>query len=104
MHVQIVNFKLVGIDESDYLRLCDELAPAFAAVPGLTSKVWLADSASGVYGGVYLWDSEASMRAFASTDLFASVVSHPNLTDITSREYGVLTGPTAVTSTLQMTA
>jgi hypothetical protein len=103
VHVQVINFKLSGIAESDYVSLCDELAPAFAAVPGLLSKVWLADSSSGVYGGVYLWDSEASMNAFATTDLFAGVVSHPNLADLTSRDYGVLTAPTAVTSSLQLT-
>lgn len=105
MHVQIINFKLTGIGERDYIGLCDELAPAFAAVTGLQTKLWLANSSEGLYGGVYVWDSAASMEAFAQTDLFAGVVAHPNLTDITSRDFGVLAGPTAVTSNLHsMTA
>lgn len=104
MHIQVINFKLSGIEESDYVRLCDELAPAFAAVAGLQSKVWLANRTNGVYGGVYIWNSEEAMRAFTQTELFAGVVSHPNLTDLTSHDYEVLTAPTAVTSMLQMSA
>jgi hypothetical protein len=102
VHVQVINFKLSGITEGEYFGLCDELAPAFAAVPGLLSKVWLADSANGVYGGVYIWDSAASMGAFAATDLFAGVASSPNLTELTSRDYGVVAEPTAVTSRLPL--
>jgi Putative mono-oxygenase ydhR len=83
MHVQVVNFGLVGVDEAGYVALCDELAPAFAAVPGLLTKVWLADSEAGVYGGVYVWASRAAMEAFAGGDLFAAMVSHPNLADLT---------------------
>jgi heme-degrading monooxygenase HmoA len=103
MHVQIINFKLTGIGETDYVAMCDQLAPAFAAVPGLQSKVWLADSDGGVYGGVYVWESEQAMQAFTRTELFAGVAGHPNLTDITSRDFGVLAGPTATTSNLQST-
>ncbi len=46
------NFNLNGITETDYAAGCDQIAPAFAAVPGLVTKVWLADSDAGVYGGV----------------------------------------------------
>ena len=51
VEIVIVNFSLDGLSETDYERLCDEVAPAFAAVPGLTSKVWLADRAEGVSEG-----------------------------------------------------
>ena len=43
MQILIVNFNLDGLSEEDFASSCDELAPAFAAVPGLASKVWLAD-------------------------------------------------------------
>ena len=35
MHIQIINFQLKGVSEADYADLCDNLAPSFAAVPGL---------------------------------------------------------------------
>ncbi len=46
MQALIINFNLDGITRSDYEGVCNELAPAFAAVPGLISKHWLADEAN----------------------------------------------------------
>jgi hypothetical protein len=97
MHVQIINFRLKDVSEADYKKLCDELAPEYAAVPGLVSKVWLADSAAGSYGGVYLWSDRQAMEDFAKTELFNSVATHPNLADIKSTDFAVLEAPTAVT-------
>ncbi len=97
MHIQIINFQLKGVSEADYAALCDELAPAFAAVPGLVRKVWLANSDTGTYGGVYVWRDRQAMEDYAKTELFSSVATHPNLANITSTDFGVLDGPTAVT-------
>jgi len=97
MHVQILNFQLKGLSEPEYADLCEQIAPSFAAVPGLVSKVWLANSDTGTYGGVYLWHDRQAMLDFAETELFDSVASHPNLTNITSTDFSVLEHPTAVT-------
>jgi len=97
MHIQIVTFSLKDLDHDAYVALCDELAPAFAAVPGLTAKTWLADRAGQTYGGVYHWQSAEAMAAFAKTDLFNAVVTHPNLADLKSTDFAVLDAPTAVT-------
>jgi len=97
MHIQILNFQLSGVTEEDYAALCDQIAPAFAAVSGLVRKVWLADSDTGTYGGVYVWRDRQAMEDFARTELFESVANHPALTNITSRDFGVLEGPTGVT-------
>ena len=69
MHVQIVNFNLKDLSDEDFRKGSAELAPMFAAVPGLLSKVWLADEGSNVYGGVYLWRDKAAMDAYATTKL-----------------------------------
>ena len=97
MHIQMINFQLSGVTEAEYVALCDELAPAFAAVPGLVRKVWLANSDTGTYGGVYVWRDRQAMEDFIKTELFESVEKHPALTAITSRDFGVLEGPTKVT-------
>lgn len=97
MHVLIVNFHLAGITREEFQAMSDHLAPAFAKLPGLVSKTWLADAESNTYGGVYLWDSEASCSAYKASELFNTVKTHPNFTDITSREFGVLDGPSQVT-------
>lgn len=73
MHIQIINFRLKGITRRDYDALCEQVAPAFAALPGLISKVWLADDQANTYGGVYTWRDRAAMEAFLKTDLFRTV-------------------------------
>ena len=98
MHLQIVTFRLHGIDEVEYRTLCDDLAPAFAACPGLLAKVWLADSASNIYGGVYAWRDRSAMEAFARGDLFGAVLAHKHLIGVASKDFEVLEGPTAVTN------
>lgn len=97
MHVQIVTFRLKGMTPAGYDALCDQVAPAIARLPGLISKVWLADEAANTYGGVYLWEDRASMEAFLKTDLFRAVATNPQLAEITSRDFGVLEAPTRVT-------
>ena len=53
MHMLVINFNLKDISESDYCTMCEGAAPAFAALPGLLTKVWISDTASNTYGGIY---------------------------------------------------
>lgn len=104
MQILIVNFSLEGLSEADYLRLCTDVAPAFAGVEGLVSKVWLADAAEGVYGGVYTFASDAAVDTFLASDLFTSVGATPGLVNVSVRRFGVLHEPTAVTRGLASAA
>lgn len=97
MHIQIVTFKLRNWSQADYEKFCDEVAPAFAAVPGLVSKVWLAKPDAGTFGGVYTFRDKAAFDAYVASDLFKGVGTHPNLAGIEATDYGVIEGPTAVT-------
>jgi hypothetical protein len=63
----------------------------------MRAKVWLADSATNTYGGVYIWEDRPAMENYARSDLFKTVLSHPNFTAISSRDFDVLEQPTAVT-------
>ena len=104
MQILIVNFNLDGLSEDDFASSCAELAPAFAAVPGLASKVWLADRAEGTYGGVYTFESQEAVDAFLQSDLFAGVGATPGLVNISVRRFGVLDGPTRITRGLAQPA
>jgi Putative mono-oxygenase ydhR len=95
--VQIITFQLNGIDDESYRGICDEMVPAFAAVPGLQAKLWLADRDTNTYGGVYIFSDADAQTAFAGSDLFAAVASNPNLARVTSRVSDILPGPTALT-------
>jgi hypothetical protein len=104
VQILIVNFNLDGLSEEDFERSCDELAPAFAAVPGLASKVWLVDRAEGVFGGVYAFESEQAVDDYLQSPLFAAVGATPGLVNISVRRFGVLEGPTRVTRGLAQPA
>ena len=41
--------------------------PLFAGFPGFGTKLWLTDTGTGVYRGLYEWDGEARARAYAET-------------------------------------
>jgi quinol monooxygenase YgiN len=103
MHVQIVTFNLENATQQDYLALSRELALTFAEMPGLQTKYWLADPATNTYGGVYIWTNRAAMDAYRAGEVAASVVAHPNLTNITCRDFGILEAPTRLTRGLPST-
>jgi hypothetical protein len=62
MNIQVITFSLDGLSEQDYLRLIESAAPAFAELPSLVSKTWLANAETDTYGGVYLWQDRESME------------------------------------------
>ena len=95
--IQVVNFNLKDLSDADYRSACDGLAPELARVPGLISKVWLADEASNTYGGVYTWVDQQAMDAFARSDFFKAFATNPNFANITSTVFGILEGPSQVT-------
>jgi hypothetical protein len=97
VQILIVNFNLDGLSEEEFASACDDVAPAFAEVPGLASKVWLADRAEGTFGGVYAFESEQAVDDFLQSDLFAAIGTTPGLVNISVRRFGVLDGPTRLT-------
>jgi heme-degrading monooxygenase HmoA len=97
MHIQNVRFHLREMSEEQFRALCDEVAPAFAAIPGLISKVWLASPATNTYGGVYTWVSREAFVAFTASELFQAVATNPNFAQVSSQDFGLLEGPTRVT-------
>lgn len=97
MHIQVVNFHLSDLSEAKFCARCDEIAPAYAEVPGLISKVWLANRSTNTYGGVYTWASREAMEEFSRSELFGAVASNAHFAGITSSNFDVLEDPTRVT-------
>jgi hypothetical protein len=104
MYMQIVHFQLKGLSDGEFRAQCDQLAPQWAAISGLISKVWLANPATNTYGGVYTWESRQAMERFVCSDLFADVAANPHFANVTSTDFGVLEGPTRTTSGLPAAA
>ena len=97
MHIQVVTFKLDGIDDAAYQAHAEQNAPMFAALPGLRAKIWLANRQAGTYGGIYTWDDVAAMRAYQGGEIFQGLQANPHMIDVTVRDFSVLPGPTKVT-------
>ena len=97
MHIQVINFNLEGINRAEYEAVCDELAGAFAALPGLISKHWLANEKNNTYGGDYIWETRDAYEAYLNSELFAGVGANPALVNIVSKDFDVIEGPTRVT-------
>ena len=104
MHVQIVTFHLDGVSDEDFRRDCDEWAPAFADVPGMFSKLWLADPATNTHAGVYTWRDRQAMLDYQASALWQAVVADKRLAGLSSIDFTVLEGPTRVTHGLAAVA
>jgi hypothetical protein len=91
-----VNFKF-NIPKSDYEKAAADLAGLFAQVEGLRWKVWLMDEAASEAGGIYLFDSESSLKAYLEGPLAAQVSAHPAFSEMTVKQSDVLDAPTAIT-------
>ena len=93
MFVQVVAFSLEGISEDEYLDVAVNIAPRFAALPGLLAKVWLENPGGNRYGAVYFWEDVESMERFGDSDLFEGETAE--FTDFVSEEFHVLENLTA---------
>jgi hypothetical protein len=96
-HIQIVTFRLAGLDQDAYAAHCAAVAPQFTTIPGLRAKAWIADPRTNTYGGVYAWESEAAMQAYVDGPVFSALRANPLFEAVTSRDFTVLQEPTRIT-------
>jgi hypothetical protein len=98
MVVQIVQFQLDGIGPQEYAAEAERIAPAFAHLPGLIAKAWLADADENTYGGVYLWTDRVAAEAYADGELLAGARRNPAFANFRSSILDTLVAPTALTA------
>src|ERR671934_2945247 len=86
-----------GTSEPEHAELCEQLAPAFAAFPGLASLTWLSNGSTGCYGGFYVFETKAAFDRFVASELFETLRSHRSLRSLSTSDFAVSDGPTTVT-------
>jgi heme-degrading monooxygenase HmoA len=74
MVVQIVRFKS-GLTYEQLLKTAEERAPQYRALKGLVQKYYLKYAGPDEYGAVYLWESEAALKAFRESELFSTIAA-----------------------------
>ena len=65
-----INF---NVPAAEYQKMADSVAHAFLDVPGLRWKIWLLNPAAQEAGGIYLFDSQASLDAYLNGPLVAQM-------------------------------
>lgn len=96
MYVSILEYRIHDVDEASWSHTCEELAHSLAEVPGLQATIWLHGEADR-RGGVYVWLDKAACDRFLAGNTAAALASHPNVADLTIREYAVDETPTGIT-------
>ena len=90
MQAQLITYQLKDVSQAEYLQqMVEPDAPVLANVPGLISKVWLADEGKNSFGGFYLWESKTAMEDFMHSDLVKAVVSRPFVQNVSSVDFAV---------------
>ena len=97
VHIQIINFGLKDISEDQYSGQVESVASAFAELPGLVSKTWLANEETNTYGGVYVWQNREALEAYKETEIYKGMAADPHFEDFTVKDFAVLEGPTRAT-------
>jgi len=99
--VQVIQFRLAGLSEADYRAHTERVAPVFSTMPGLLSKVWLANAETNTYGGVYTWRDRASLEQYRASEIYARLAANPGLADLSDQEFAFLPEPTRITAGLK---
>jgi hypothetical protein len=97
MHALFVSYALRDSNPVQHAELCEQLAPAVAAVPGLVSKTWLANAETRRFGGFYVFDSRAAFERYVASELFDTLTSLGSVDDVVTSEFSVAPVPTALT-------
>lgn len=97
MHALVTTYGLRGASSAEHAELCEQLAPAFAAVPGLVSETWLANDAAGRYGAFYLFADESAFHGFVASELFGALHSQAGVVDFETSDFRVHEAATALT-------
>ncbi len=73
------------------------LAEQFASTDGLIWKLWALDEANSRFDGLLLFKDSSAMNAFLESDLAATVMSHPALSDFDVAPYSVMMEESRIT-------
>jgi hypothetical protein len=104
MHALVISYSLRGATPGEHAELCEQLAPAVAAVRGLTSTTWLTNPAAGRYGAFFVFETKPDFDRFVASELFAAIASHSTIDGLVATDYAISDRPTAVTSGLARSA
>jgi Putative mono-oxygenase ydhR len=78
-----------SIPTEEIKKIMPEVAPEFSEVPGCSWKIWLINEDHKTAGGVYLFESATELDQFLDSDLAASVMNNPALSNFEVNIFGI---------------
>jgi len=91
-----INFNL-NMPVAEYQKMADSVAHTFLDVPGLRWKIWLLNPAAQEAGGIYLFDSQASLDAYLNGPLVAQIRVLTSIRNISMKQFEVMPQGAALT-------
>ena len=91
-----VNFNY-SVTKEEYEQAVAPLADKFANVQGLKWKIWILNAENSEAGGIYMFDSQASLDTYLSGPLAESVTTHPALSNFSIKQFSIMGDITKIT-------
>ena len=91
-----INFNL-NVPVEEYQKMADAVAHVFADVPGLKWKIWLLNPKTLEAGGIYHFDSQASVDAYLNGPIVAQLKGLTAVRDISVKQFEAMPEVTALT-------
>jgi hypothetical protein len=85
------------LDADAYVAEVAPLAEDFAAVEGLSWKIWIINEEEHRAGGIFLFEHGAALVDFLESELFEAVATHPDLSDYTVEAFNIMEHESAIT-------
>lgn len=92
-----INFKYNGLSAAEFEELVNPMAQPISQVEGLHWKIMMHNSQLAEAGGIYLFENAASVEAYLSSPIVAQITSHPDLSDFSVKQFGIMDGFTEIT-------
>ncbi len=83
------------VPRADVMAAFEQAAPAFAAIKGLTWKIWLENEEDGTISGLYYFKDGADLEAYKASDMYKQVP--PIFEVLSSTTYDILEDLSKVT-------
>jgi hypothetical protein len=91
IQVLVVTYELQEMTLEAHAQLGSDVVSNFAPgkINGLIGKTFIGNLEKGVFGGVYYFSDQVSVKAYLDSELWKGIVAHPNLVNFTTETYSV---------------
>ncbi|MEE3233781.1 MAG: YdhR family protein [Candidatus Latescibacterota bacterium] len=92
LSILVVNYKYDLREDNDLVEATKdgEAAKVFRDFPGLGIKFGLANPEDNEYGGVYIFQDDASLEAYIESPILKEWAANPDVSELTYKRYNTL--------------